>query len=316
MYRKLKVVCFGGGTGLPALLSSLKDNPWLEVTAIVNVTDTGGSSGELKDRFGILPPGDLLKCILALSKHEGARELLLKRIRNPACSGHTGGNIMLLGMQKVYGGLQSAIDALCQLLSVQGRVLPVSLSQSLLCAEYEDHSVYRGETGVDIGVHEGKKILRLFLDPLVSTTDDVLKVISEADVFCVGPGSYYTSVLPNFLSEGVKRAMGESRGKIIYIANLLTEGKGMQGFLLDDIVGLAEYYIGRKVDWVVANHHLPSDEELIDRYAMENKYPIIPRDLQGDERFVLADLWLDKKIARHDSARLAHLIFGLINQCR
>jgi uncharacterized cofD-like protein len=316
MYKKIKVVCFGGGTGLPALLTNLKDNPWLEITAIVNVTDTGGSSGELKDRFGILPPGDVLKCLLALSRQEGARELLLKRIRNSEYNGHTGGNILLLGLEKVYGNFTGAIEALSQLLSVQGKVIPVTLESSTLCAEYADGSVYRGETSVDMGIHEGKKLSRLFLDRVVSVSIQAEKAIQEADMFCVGPGSFYTSILPNFLPLGVSDVMRRAKGKIIYIANLLTEGKGMQGIRLDDIVATAEKYIGRPVDHVVANHHLPSDRELLDRYAEENKYPLIPRNAEIDSRFVLADLWLDKTIARHDSARLAHVIFDLINASR
>ena len=111
--KKIKVVCFGGGTGLPTLLAGLKKNPWLEISAIVTMFDTGGSSGELKDKFGILPPGDVLKCLLALSKDEKfTREIFLKRIANHSSPGHTGGNILLLGLEKVFGNMTAAIDAL------------------------------------------------------------------------------------------------------------------------------------------------------------------------------------------------------------
>jgi len=313
----MKVVCFGGGTGLPALLSGLKENPWLEITAVVNMFDTGGSSGELKDRFGILPPGDILKCLLALSAHEVyARELLLRRIRNPRFAGHTGGNVLLLGLEKVYGDHLSAVDALGQLLSIKGRVVPVTLEQSMLCAQYKDGSVYKGEVRIDVGIREGKVIKNLFLEPLVTASLQAVDAITEADALCIGPGSFYTSVLPNFLPDRIVDAIHNARSKIIYITNLLTEGKGMQGMQLEDIIDTVEYYIGRSVDYVVANRHLPSEETLLERYAVESKYPIISRKTKTDKRFVFADLWLDKNIARHDSSRLAHLVSALINKCK
>jgi len=317
MYTKMKAVCFGGGTGLPSLLSGLKDNPWLEITAVVTMFDNGKSSGDLKDRFGILPPGDIFKCLLALSAHEPyARELLLKRIHNSHSAVHTGGNALLFGLEKVFGDYLAAVDGLGQLLSVKGKVLPVTLKQSTLSARYTDGVVFRGETNVDLGIQEGRKILNLFLDPRVPALPHAIQAITEADAFCIGPGSSFTSVLPNFLPDGIVETIQEARGKIIFIANLLTEGKGMQGMQLEDIVGIIERHIGRPVDYVVANRHLPSEETLLERYAAENKYPIIPKNHEGDKRFVFANLWLDKNIARHDSPRLAHLVSYLINKCR
>lgn len=316
MYSKINVVCFGGGTGLPGLLSGLKHNPWLNITAVVNMFDTGGSSGELRDRFGILPPGDILKCLLALSKHESyAREIFLKRIRSQEFPGHTGGNVLLLGLEKVFGNCSLAIDALGQLLSIRGGVVPVTLSQSTLCARYKDGTVYRGETSVDIGVHEGRIIDELFLDPNVDASEEALQAIEQADVFCIGPGSFYTSVLPNFLPLKILFALRKARGKVIYIANLLTEGRGMKGMDLGDIVQIVEYYIGRSVDYVVANKHWPvAGEALFERYAMENKYPVISKPTSTDPRILLGDLWFDKEIARHDCALLSHFVSAVINQ--
>lgn len=314
MYLHKKVVCFGGGTGLPALLSGLKNNPWLEVTAVVNMFDTGGSSGELKDRFGILPPGDILKCLLALSAHESyARELLQKRIRNENFSGHTGGNVLLLGLEKVFGDYITAVDALGQLLSIKGKVIPVTLDQSTLLARYKDGSVYKGETGVDIGIQEGKVPLDLFLEPRVPASKQAIDAIIEADALCIGPGSFYTSVLPNFLPDGIVETIRGAKSKVIFVANLLTEGKGMQGMQLEDIVDTVERHIGRSVDFVVANEHLPSERDLLERYASESKYPIISGGSETDKRFLLANLWLDKNIARHDCPRLANLVSAVIS---
>lgn len=313
MNKNKKIVCFGGGTGLPALLSGLKNNPWLSITAVVNMFDTGGSSGELKDRFGILPPGDVLKCLLSLSNREdSARELLLKRINNQKYNGHTGGNILLLGLEKVFGDYISAIDALGQLLFVKGKVYPVTLKQSNLCAEYSDKSIFKGETNIDFGIHEGKFVKKLFLEPNVPASNEAINAIKEADAICIGPGSFYTSVLPNFLPEGITEEISLSKAKVIFIANLLTEGKGMQGMSLEDIVKTVENYIKRKVDHVVANEHLPIDNDVLDRYKSENKYPIIPSGSKK-EIFVFSDLWDDKNIARHNSTKLSYVVSGLLS---
>ena len=137
----MRITCFGGGTGLPSLLSGLKKNPWIDVTAVVSMFDSGGSSGALRDRYGILPPGDILKCLLALAEDEkGARKILLKRINHATSPGHTGGNLLLFALERIYGSYPDAVDALAQILSVKGRVIPVSLEPSSLCARYDDGS--------------------------------------------------------------------------------------------------------------------------------------------------------------------------------
>jgi uncharacterized cofD-like protein len=315
MYSRIKVVCFGGGTGLPTLLSGLKHNPWLDLTAVVNMFDTGGSSGELKNRFGILPPGDVLKCLLSLSEDEAyARKLLQRRILNDAAPGHTGGNALLLGLEKVYNDYPAAVAALGELLAIKGKVVPVTTAQSMLCARYEDGSICRGETNVDTGIREGRKVVELFLDPRVSA-ERALEVIAAADVFCIGPGSFYTSVLSNFLPDEIKNAIRSAPGKVIYIANLFTEGKGMEKMQLPDFVGLVEHYIGRAVDWVVMDSGTRNHDVVIKKYAAENKYPVRIGRAFGD-RYVSADLWIDPETARHDSPLLAHFVTHLINQCK
>ena len=314
MNSNVNLVCFGGGTGMPALLSGLKHNPWLSIKACVNMFDNGGSSGELRDRFGILPPGDILKCLLALSDHEGyARQLLQKRISNHAYDGHTAGNILLLGLEKVFEDYLLALDALQEILSVRGKVIPITLEKSALCANYTDGSQCEGEVNVDKGIREGKVISQLFLKPVVSILADAREAIETADAFCIGPGSIYTSVLPNFLPKGVSQALRNTKGPVIYIANLLTEGKGMRGTGLEDAVVLVENYIGRRVDHVIANNlHPPTGSDILARYASEDKYPIVRQYAEADPRFIFADLWLDHSIARHDSARLAYIISSLL----
>lgn len=311
----INVVCLGGGTGMPSLLSGLKSNPWARITAIVNMFDTGGSSGELKDRFGILPPGDILKCMLALSEEEAyARKLLLKRIRHNRHAGHTGGNVLLMGLERVYGNLLDAIEALGQLLSVQGKVYPVTIEHSNLCAEFEDGSVAVGETSIDMGIHEGKEVKNIYLDKHVSACQKAVEAIWSADIICVGPGSFYTSVLPNLLAVGIEQAFNRTTAKIVFIPNLLKEGKGMHHMTLQDTVQIVEHYMKRKVDVILYNNRWPDEgTEIQQRYCIENKYPLTPREWQGgiDQRVVCGHFWNDPNLARHDSARLAYAIWAI-----
>lgn len=315
-FNPINVVCFGGGTGLPSLLSGLKHNPWLNITAVVNMFDTGGSSGELKDRFGILPPGDILKCILALSKDEdSARKILLKRISNDSCSIHNAGNILLKGFEDVYGDLDTAIDALGQILDINGTVLPVTVEHGTLIAKYYNGSEHKGETSVDLGVYEGLVVERLSLHPKVAANPKVVEAINQAQVICIGPGSFYTSVLPNFLPEGIAESIGKSFAPILFISNLLTEGWGMKSFNIQSIVETLESYLPkRQVSKVIANRMVPN-KQLLSGYLNERKLPIkLDCDDDFRNRLVAANLWEDPLIARHDSAKLAHLVSTIIDR--
>src|SRR5947207_963453 len=157
--RELNVGCFGGGTGLPSLLGGLKANPWLNVNAVVTMFDSGGSSGQLRDELGVLPPGDILKCALALSRNaREARRVLLARLptlEHARLGGHTGGNLLLSMMQRYSGDFLDAVDGLRSLLGCRGRVWPVSVQQASVCAEYGDGSLTRGEVEVDAGQSSG-----------------------------------------------------------------------------------------------------------------------------------------------------------------
>lgn len=298
---------------MPSLLSGLKHNPWLDITAVVNMFDTGGSSGELKDRFGILPPGDVLKCLLALSEDElNARKILLKRINHSSFSGHTGGNLLLMAFEKVYGDHISAVNALAQVLSAKGQVIPVISSPSNLCAEYINKSVNKGETNVDRGIHEGKEVKRLFLDPEVKASVMALKAIQKANVLCIGPGSFYTSILPNFLPKGIRECVRRSKAPVIFVTNLLTEGLGMKKYKVETVTAILEKYLDRKVSVIVVNNKFP-DQKTLATYSAENKYPLKTGRLI-DKRIILADLWMDNTIARHDSFVLASLVFLIINK--
>src|SRR3990170_6638997 len=169
--RKLNVGCFGGGTGLPSLLGGLKANPWLTLNAVVTMFDSGGSSGQLRDELGVLPPGDVLKCALALARNEReARRVLLSRLpmlEHARLRGHTGGNLLLSMMDRYSGDFLAAVDGLRALLGCAGHVWPVSIQPASVCAEYGDGTQTRGEVEVDAGQTAGNAIVRLWLDPEV-----------------------------------------------------------------------------------------------------------------------------------------------------
>jgi uncharacterized cofD-like protein len=194
------------------------------------VFDSGGSSGQLRDELGVLPPGDVLKCALALARSEAeAREILLARLpmlEHQRLAGHTGGNLLLSMMEQYTGDFLAAVDALQTLLGCQGHVWPITIERSTLCARYSDGSTTRGEFEVDAGQARGGSVERLWLDPPVSIHRTVAETIRSLDAVVIGPGSFYTSLLPIFLVEGCREALAAVRGPVIYIANLLTEGRG------------------------------------------------------------------------------------------
>src|SRR5712692_7888370 len=249
--RELNVGCFGGGTGLPSLLGGLKNNPWLSVNAVVTMFDSGGSSGQLRDELGVLPPGDILKCALALARNaREARRVLLARLptlEHARLGGHTGGNLLLSMMQSYSGDFLDAIDGLRALLGCRGRVWPVTIEQASVCAEYGDGSATRGEVEVDAGQTSGRFVRRIWLEPPVAIHPAVANAIAEFDAVLIGPGSFYTSLMPIFLVRGVPDALNAMKGPVILVANLLTEGRGMVGFTAADAVERIEDAIHRRV---------------------------------------------------------------------
>ena len=314
-FRELNVGCFGGGTGLPSLLGGLKRNPWLKVHAVVTMFDSGGSSGQLRDELGVLPPGDVLKCALALSPNENeARRVLLARLpmlRNHAkLSGHTGGNLLLSMMEQYSGDFLVAVDALRTLLGCEGRVWPVSVDSSSICAEYANGDITQGEVEVDAGQLGGNRITRVWLDPPATIHPVVAAAIASFDAVVIGPGSFYTSLMPPLLVRGVAEAIAKVNGPVILIANLLTEGRGMTDFTAGEAVQQVSETIGRKVDVVMVNTGRPTDAVLA-RYAAEHKAMLPIGHVPESCEIIEADFWL-REIARHDRWRLAYAVWSVL----
>jgi 2-phospho-L-lactate transferase/gluconeogenesis factor (CofD/UPF0052 family) len=294
--RELHVGCLGGGTGLPSLLGGLKANPWLQVHAIVTMFDSGGSSGVLRDELGVLPPGDVLKCALALARDEGeARRVLLTRLptlEHRRLGGHTGGNLLLSMMEQFSGDFQAAVDGLRAVLGCRGYVWPISTERASLCAEYADGGTTTGEVEVDAGQLEGRPVRRVWLSPSVVIHPAARDALGRADV------------------EGVRDAVAQVQGPVVLVANLLTEGRGMADFTAADAVRHISSVLGRPVDTVLFNAARPG-RDVLDRYAAEHKHPLALGDMPHETEVVQAPFW-HGPIARHHRRRLAYAMWGVL----
>jgi uncharacterized cofD-like protein len=314
--REINLGCFGGGTGLPSLLGGLKRNPWLRLNAVVTMFDSGGSSGQLRDELGVLPPGDVLRCALALSRNEGeARRVLLARLptlEHARLGGHTGGNLLLSMMERYSGDFLAAVDGLRALLGCRGCVWPISVEQATLCAEYADGEVTRGEVEVDQGHARGHHVTRVWLEPPAPIHPGVRNAIAKFDAVVIGPGSFFTSLMPTLLVTGVAEALAGVTGPIVVVSNLLTEGQGMRGFTAADEVAWVSKTLGRKVDVLIANQGQPS-AAAVERYAAEHKHPLPIGNLDPRTEAVIGDFWRSD-IARHDRRRLSYAVWSVLSQ--
>ena len=312
--RTFNVGCFGGGTGLPSLLGGLKTNPWLNLNAVVTMFDSGGSSGQLRDELGVLPPGDVLRCALALARNEReARRVLLARLptlEHARLGGHTGGNLLLSMMERYSGDFLAAVEGLRSLLGCAGRVWPVSVESASLCAQYGNGGMSRGEVEVDAGQSAGNMIARLWLEPAVSLHPAAADAIPQFDAAIIGPGSFYTSLMPIFLVRGAAEAIQQVKGPIVLVCNLLTEGRGMSHFTAGEAVREIAGVIGRNIDMLLINTARPSSETL-QRYLAEHKRPLTLGDVPESCEVVAGEFWTGE-IARHDRRRLAHAVWAAL----
>ncbi|MDI3538056.1 MAG: hypothetical protein PWP12_362 [Bacillota bacterium] len=316
--RGPRVVALGGGTGLSTLLRGLKeytDN----ITAIVTVTDTGGSSGRLREELGVLPPGDIRNCLVALADTEPLMERLFQHrfTAGTGLAGHSFGNLFLVTMTEVVGDFELAIKETSRVLAVRGQVLPSTLTSTTLEAEYADGSRARGETNI---VRPGQTIRRLTLDPPDSRPlPEALEAIAQADLIVLGPGSLYTSVIPNLLVRGIAEAIRKSRALKVYVANLMTQPGETEGYTAADHVrALIEHGGDGVVEWVLVNNERAAPE-VLSRYREEGAEPVkINRRALARYRVRLkeAPLLSQDSVARHDPNKLARALLELLAQAR
>ncbi len=316
-----KIVVIGGGTGNFSLLSGLKLYKPLELTAIVSMVDDGGSTGKLRTEFGILPPGDVRQCLIALSEESELMQRLFKYRFSGSLDNHNFGNLFHLALADLLGSEEQAISEISRLLKISGQVLPVTLDNVRLRAELEDGTVVAGETNIDLPKHNPDlKISRIFLAPSAAANPRALDAIKEADFIVISPGDLFTSILPNFLVQDVADAVATAEAQRIYVCNLMTKHGETTGFTAADHVRTIHQYLGRAcIDVVIVNTREPSPDRAAE-YSAENAFPVAfdmaSLMAEGVEQIIASDIMSSRSLIRHDTNRVAWEIFKLIQENR
>ena len=312
-----KVVAIGGGTGLSTMLRGLKKKK-IDLTAIVTVADNGGGSGMLRQELGMLPPGDIRNCVQALSNAEPTLTALLGyRFTEGSLKGQSLGNLFLAALNDMYENFDEAVDALSKSLAITGRVLPVTNENVQLCAEFTDGAVITGECEIaEYKKGSDARIRRLWLSPeKPKAVEACLRAIAEADLILLGPGSLYTSVLPNLLVEGIPEAIRRSGAMKVYNMNLMTQDGETEHYSgADHVRALFTHGAPQLFDYVLAND-LAIPPEMLPSYAAEGAYPLRVdeeelRPLGVETVYAPVAKW-EQGLIRHDPDALASAIMEL-----
>lgn len=313
LYRGPKIVVVGGGTGLSTLLRGLKVYS-ANITAIVTVADDGGSSGRLRQEFGVLPPGDIRNCLAALADQEKLlTELFQYRFQaGSGLVGHSFGNLFLTAMSEITGDLERAIAASSQVLAVRGRVLPATLSDVRLWAELEDGRRIEGESNI---TDANGKITKIGCTPEnPPALPAVLKAIEEADYIIIGPGSLYTSIIPNLLVPEIAETIAKASVPRIYVCNIMTQPGETEGYTVSDHIRAIDEAAGTQLfDAVLVHRRVPSAQALI-KYAQVSSHPVfLDREatVKLGRRIVLSNVMDEDEQTnwvRHNPERLARVL--------
>ena len=317
------IVVIGGGTGSSAALRGLKKYD-VDLTVIVTMFDSGGSTGILREEFGYPPLGDIRQCLVALSPEEDEQVSVLNSALDfrfdsgSSLQGHSVGNLVLAALTTAYNGIQGAIDELSRMMHLHGQVVPVTLDEAHLCARLVDGTVIRTESAIDLRGNNGPRISEVFLDADVSANPRALEAIKKADAILLGPGDLYTSVIPNLLVGEVSTAISETKSPVIYACNLMTKLGETAGYRASTFASEAVRYLGgRKLDHLLVNNAQFSPEVLA-VYGAENASPV-ELDNGDAEKFaheiMVGDLaFVDCLTVRHDSEKLAAIVMATAHQ--
>ena len=332
--KKHSVVVIGGGTGIYPVLQGLKQyHDDLDISAVISMADTGGSTGRLRDEFGQLPVGDVRMALTALASdldsHDNLlRELFLYRFdKGQGLDGHNFGNLLMVALIELLGSEAEAVKAAARILRVRGRVIPVTTDSVDLVAEYDDDVVIKGESGIDEPAADriGHRIVNFYTEPKGWVSDDAKQALVNADLILLGPGDLYSSLLANCVINGVSAAILQSRAKFVYAANLMTRPGQTDNMSACDHVREVQKYVGKLPDVVIINiGQVP--KHLAERYAAMHQFPVIDDcdDLLKDTHVIREDLLsreevvkrkgdvLQRSLVRGDSKKLKALIRSLL----
>lgn len=324
-----RIVVIGGGTGSFTLLGGLKHYA-RHITALVNMADDGGSTGALRDELGVLPPGDVRQCLVALSDSPKVRDLFSYRFEEGTLKGHSFGNLFLTALEKLTGSFAEAVETASEVLDITGRVLPVTLGDVRLMMRGKDGTLLQGEHMIDVAEFSHLQLRpELWLEPETSPNPSALEAIESADIVVIAPGSLYGSLAPALIVPGLGDALADSKAKKVYVCNLMTMPGQTDGFAVHDFADEIERLAGRSIlDYVIYNQAEPS-QDLKERYMREGEelvsidekilrtahYKAIPADLIASEAWggvVAADqLSHQRTLIRHDSNKIARQIMKI-----
>lgn len=312
---KKKVVVLGGGTGSSTLLRGLKEFP-VDLTAIVSVCDDGRSTGVLREEFNIPAVGDIRRVLVALSETEPlVMELFNYRFHTASnLDGHTVGNLLLTASSEITGNLSDGIEALSKVFNLKGKVVPLTEDNVVLMGEMADGSIVEGEHNI---TENHNAVRRVFYKERPIPTKEAVKALEEADLIVLSMGSLFTSIIPNLICEEIVEAIDRSRGKVMYVCNMVTQPGETEGFKVSDHVRLLNQYLGKhKIDIVIANDG-EIDEEMARRYeSLEQKDPVeLDREVTKIlVSRVISDDYVTVKnnLLRHDVLKLGLHIFGYL----
>ncbi len=323
-----KIVVIGGGTGTSVLLSGLKQYKDLKLTAIVNVSDSGGSTGRLRDEFGFLPIGDARQCLAALADgkySQQLRDLLLYRFsKGEGLKGHNLGNLILTALEDLSSSPAMAIELASKLFRLRGKVRPITNKNVQLVLEYEDGTVMIGEHHLDNPKFGGKKIINIKLSPHAKIYQKARQDILDADLVVLGPGDLYASLLSNTIVEGFTESLRQSKAKFIYIANLMTHYSQTHNMTLIDHIIEIERYCSRKPD-IIINNNKKISKDILNKYKNNQEFPVIDDIVKNNQYQVIRQNLISNNIIaqslndtvprsllRHDASKLAKLVYSLL----
>ncbi|HEU0020182.1 MAG TPA: gluconeogenesis factor YvcK family protein [Dehalococcoidia bacterium] len=318
---KKRIVVVGGGNGNHTTLTGLRTQN-CDLSAVVTMTDSGGSSGRLRNELGHLPPGDIRRCLMALASGDESGNLMRRLFdfrfsSGNGLSGHNFGNLLLTALTEVTGNIVTAVEEASKLLGIKGQVLPVTLTRSNLVARLVDGTEISGESTIDLRQENLNVCIDYVeLDPKAYVYPPVLDAIRQADAIVLGPGDIYTSVLPNLLVEDVAEAINASGAVKVHVCNLMTKPAESKGFKASNFVKLLIDYLGRvePLDFLIYNNS-PLPQRLLQRYAADGQYPV---ELDLDETQNLVRQVLSRPILaagvklRHDPYALAEAIMETV----
>lgn len=320
-----KIVTIGGGTGTYVVLSGLKKYDF-DLVVVVSMMDSGGSTGRLRDQLGVLPPGDLRQCLVALSESSDLwRKLFLYRFDNGDLKGHNFGNIFITALEKIMPDYEKVVETASFILKTKGRVIPVTHDKVHLCVRYEDGEVIEEESVIDTATHKSERIVQAYLSPNASANRNALKAIEESDYIIIGPGDLYTSLIPNLLVDGIDYSIMHSSAKIIIIMNLMTKKGQTTNYTMSDHIQDLEKHLKKKIDIILINDQKIPDNVIAyyvqfgeiqvvdDTKAMNGAYIIRYAPMISDsmhEQSVHDST--QRSLLRHDSDKLARVIYEII----